>query len=222
MLGLDTVLLSDFAFLKKNIHICDLGAGSGALSLLLAGREKTAMIDGLEILPGACALAEENIRLNGLEDRIKIYCADLRFDSLPLNIGAYDMVITNPPYFAAGSGKQADGFRRVARSDETCPLSELIKTSKRLLKWGGYFAAVYRPERLSELLTTLKDNKIEPKRLRLVYKDLHSPASLALVEGKAGASEGLTVLPPLITKSESGGESDELKKIYRRDTPSSE
>lgn len=216
LLGLDSVLLSDFAFLKKNMRIIDLGAGCGALSILLAARESTSVIDGLELSEGACALAQQNIESNGLSDRVKIHCADFCSKRLPLEAGSYDLIVTNPPYFAIGSGKTAEGEHKIARSDEACPLVSLAETSRRLLKWGGYFAVVYRPERLCELITCLKDQKIEPKRLRLVCKDPVSGPSLVLLEGKVGASSGLKILPPLFTKSDTGQESDELKRIYQR------
>ncbi len=219
MLGLDTILLSDFATLKRNMRVCDLGAGVGALSLLLAGREKTAVIDGLELSPGACALAEENIKLNGLSDRVFVHPADLRSEKLPLCAGAYDLIVTNPPYFARGSGRMPEGDRSLARSEEACPLSSLLKTARRLLKWGGYFSLVYRPERLCELIVSLSGQRIEPKRLRLVLKDARSAPSLVLLEGKVGASPGLKILPPLIIKMEAGGDSEEINRIYQREIP---
>ncbi|MCX7615660.1 MAG: methyltransferase [Clostridiales bacterium] len=215
--GLDSVLLSDFTTVKKNMHVMDLGAGCGTLSILLAARERTAVIDGLELSEGACSLARQNIVLNDLSNRVSIYCADLCSKNLPVSFGTYDLIVTNPPYFAEGSGKKAEGERNLARCDESCPLSSLAEASRRLLKWGGYFSVVYRPERLCELIACLKAQKIEPKRMRLVYKDPFSVPSLVLLEGKVGASVGLKILPPLFTKSETGEESDELKRIYQRE-----
>ncbi|MDP4108541.1 MAG: methyltransferase, partial [Bacillota bacterium] len=151
-LGLDTVLLSDFATVKKNMRVLDLGAGNGALSFLLAGREKTAEFDGIEISDAACALADENISLNGMRDNIKIHRADFCSKDLPLEPNSFDLAVSNPPYFAYGSGKKAEGARGLARSESACSLPGLLKTAARFLKWGGYFAVVYRPERLSELI----------------------------------------------------------------------
>ena len=122
--------------------------------------------------------------------------------------GSMDAVISNPPYFLPGSGREASGARSGFRSEMTCSLSQLADAASWLLRWGGSFAVVYRPERLVDLLVSLRAHGMEPKRLRFVQtKDV---PSLVLVESRRGGKPGLTVEPPLIIGS------GEWEKVYFR------
>ena len=77
-----------------------------------------------------------------------------------------------------------------------------------LCRWGGSFAVVHRPERLSELLCAMTASGVEPKRLRLVCPRAERAPSLILVEGRRGGKPGLTIEPPLILQDEAGADSE--------------
>ena len=189
-LGQDSLLLASFATLRRGDRGWDLGCGAGALLLLLAGREKELSLTGVELSSDDSALARENLAENGLAG--EILTGDIR--ALPLPAGGADLVVANPPYFAAGSGGSGGPARM-----EGAELEHWCAAAGRLLKNGSRFALVYRPERLAELFAQLAAHGIQPKRLQLVQHRLDTTPSAALVEGVRQGRPGLKVLPVRLT-----------------------
>ena len=186
-LGSDTLALGAFATLRPNGNVCDLGTGSGALLLLLADREASLTLTGVELDPLSARTAEENLKQNGLDGQV--LCCDLR--TAPLPAGHFDLVISNPPYFPVGSGTSGG----TARTENTCTLDEVCATAARLVKNGGRFALCHRPERLTDVLCTLREHGLEPKRLQFfAHSPAHSP-SILLVEAVRQGKPGLELLP---------------------------
>jgi len=213
----DSVLLADFASAGNALRILDLGCGGGTLMILLAERAPSAKLDGVEINPEAASLCRRNIAENGLEARCRVIEGDLRDASALPSAGGYDLVVSNPPYFASGSGRQSpDDRRAAARSEDSCSLSELCAAARRLTRWGGLFALVHRPERMSEVLCAMSAAGLEPKRLRMVQHQAHKAPSLFLAEGRRGGKPGLEILPPLLLADEAGRDSEEIDRIYHR------
>lgn len=216
-LSTDSVLLADFVNMKKVRRCVDLGSGAGVLSLLLAVCSPRAEITGIELQGDIAEISRKNLRENGLSDRVNIITADLR-EQIPLmEAGAFDLVVSNPPYFPEGSGYSAPEERRAAARDERCcTLTDLCTGAGRLLRWGGSLCLVHRPERLAEIFGAMTAAGIEPKRLRFVcYTALRAP-SLVLIEGRRGGKPGLLIEAPLVLTEDGGGDSTEVRRIYRR------
>lgn len=190
-LGADTLDLGRFVTLRKGWRVCDLCCGSGALGLLLLEREGGLRLTGVELDPAAAELAERNYGGNSVEG--SVLCGDLRAPAL-LPAGAFDLVVSNPPWFPEGAGKSGGP----ARSEEGCTLIEICAAAGRLVKNGGRFALVHRPERLADLFTALREAGLEPKRLQLVQHRLDTPPSVVLLESVKQGGAGLTVLPVLL------------------------
>lgn len=188
-LGSDSLALGDFATVRPGWRVCDLGCGGGTLLLLLARRAERLSLTGVELNAGAAACAADNLRAAGLQG--KILAGDLREKGRLPNEG-FDLVISNPPWFAAGSGRSGGP----ARCEETCSLEELCAAANRLLPTGGRFALVHRPERLCDLLCALRAHKLEPKRLQTVAAAPHRTPSAVLVEAVKNGGVGLEILPP--------------------------
>lgn len=188
-LGGDALALGRFARVRRGERVCDLGCGSGALGLLLLGREPTLELTALELDPAAARLAEENFTANGLAARV--VRGDLRQIRALLPAGGFHLAVSNPPYFPAGSGASGGP----ARMEETCTLDELCAAAAWLLKNGGRFALVHRPERLCDLLCTLRAHGLEPKRLQFLRPAAGRPPAAVLLEAKKQGRPGLTVLP---------------------------
>lgn len=198
--------------------MCDLGAGTGLLGLLLLAREPDLQVTNVELQAAAVALAEQNTALNGLPERVSNLRADLREPGQLPKAGGFDLVVSNPPYFDAARGAVAQTESRgLARSDEACTLPQLCAAAGRLLRYGGSFCLVFRAERMPELFACLKGCGMEPKRLRLVQNTAQAAPKLLLLEAKKGGRPGLAVLPPLLLRDPDGGESAELSRIYFRD-----
>lgn len=214
-LGTDAVLLSEFVRVGKRANICDLGAGNGAISILLAARHPEVAINALEIQEGAAALARENAELNKIEDRLKVHCGDLRRVNELFPAGSFDVVVSNPPYLKKNSGLQtAKAELLSARMEIDCTISEVCGAAAYLLHFGGAFGIVYRPERLGDLFDSLTSAGLEPKRMRLVQNKPSAEPSLVLLEARKGGRPGIKFLPTLMIRDESGEYSSELKRIY--------
>ena len=185
--GGDTLALGEFATVRKNWRVCDLGSGSGALLLLLKRRENSLSLTGVELDERSVSTAEANLAENGLDG--DILHTDLR--AAPLPAGQFDLVISNPPYFPIHSGPSAGA----ARSEEHCTLEELCACAARLVRNGGRFALCHRPERLADLMCTLRAHDLEPKRMKLLsHSPTHAPSTVLLECVKQG-KPGLEIIP---------------------------
>lgn len=183
LLGGDALALGAFASVRPGWRVCDLGAGSGALLLLLARRADRLALTGVEVDPLSAQTARNNLESNGLAG--EVVAGDLR--TAPLPAGGFDLVVSNPPYFPVGSGKSGGP----ARSEEFCSLAELCAAASRLVKNGGRFALCHRPERLVDVLCALRSCRLEPKRLKLAAHGPGHPPSLLLVEAVKQGRPGL-------------------------------
>ena len=215
--GTDTFLLSSLPRLRPGLRVCDLGCGTGLLGLLLMQRQPDLRIAGLDIQPEAAALARRAAAENGLTERLDFRCGDLRQVRGIFPTGCFDLVVCNPPYYPPAGGKlSADGARRTARSETEASLADLCAAASYLLRWGGKFCLVHKPERLADVLCALRDAGTEVKRLRFVHSRAADPPSLFLAEGYRGGRPGITVEPPLILQNGDGTPTAELNAIYFR------
>lgn len=214
-LSTDAILLADFAALPKRAEVCDLCAGAGAVGLLLLAREPDCRVTAVELLPEACALTRENITRNRLEERMTLVEGDLREIGTLLPGRRFDCVVCNPPYYPVGSGKAAENEAlAAARTERNCTLADVCQTAARLLKTGGAFHLVHRPERLTDVLCALRACRLEPKLLRLVRHDAEKAPALILLRAVSGGKPGLSVEPDLLLRNPDGTESEEYRKIY--------
>ena len=188
-LGEDTLALGRFATVRRGWRVCDLGCGSGALLLLLAGRERELSLTGIDLDPRAVRACQGNLQANGLTG--SALPGDLCAPPFPA--GSFDLVISNPPYFALGRG----GSAGAQRSEERCTQRQLCAAAARLTRNGGRFALCCRPERLAELMCARRGHGLEPKRLQLLAHTPASPPSAALGEAVRQGRPGLEVLPGL-------------------------
>ena len=214
--GLDSFLLASLPKLKAGMKVCDLGCGTGLLGLLLLQREGALTVTGLEIQPEAVRLGERAVLENHLSGRLTFRLEDLRETALPA--GSFDLAVCNPPYFPPSSGPPPKGeARRTARTEESCTLEDVCRAAARLLRWGGSFCLVHKPERLADLVCALRENGLEPKRLRVVCVRPERAPSLILLEARRGGRPGLRAEPPLALENADGSPTAELNRIYFRE-----
>ena len=196
--GTDALLLAAFIRKKGNTAI-ELGGGSGIISLLLAARERFSLIRSAEIQPEYAELIRRNAALNGLEDKLVSVCADVRDHAALGPLGSFDAVFSNPPYMTTGCGYAcAEDAKNIARHEVAGGISDFAKCAASSLKYGGTFCVVFRPDRLCDLISALRENKLEPKRMTLVHADTKSESSMVLIEAKLGGKCGMMMTPPLI------------------------
>lgn len=196
--GTDAYMLAAFMRPEKHAKAAELGSGTGIVSLLCAARDRFAHIDAYEIQSEFAELGQRNITLNGMADNINQYCSDIRAIPSDKN-GSYDVVFSNPPYMKSGHGERcAHDMKTIARHEESGGIEDFCATAARLLKYGGKFYCVYRPDRLVDLIAAMRSHKLEPKRMTFIQPDATAAASIVLIEAKSGASSSLKLTPPLI------------------------
>ena len=187
-LSTDSMVLSHFVRLPKNAAVLDLGAGCGTLGLLLCSKDIHCRVTGIELDENAHLEALENIRRNNLSVRMESICADLRSVSERFSPGSFSCCVSNPPYFSGGAASRS---LSTARQESSCTPEDLFCCGSRLLKFGGDFFLVHKPERMAELIATAAKYNLEAKRLCLLRHKEDSPVNLILLQLRKGAKPGL-------------------------------
>jgi len=214
--SIDPFLLAAFVSLSAGANVADLGSGSGVIALLLSQKDPVAKVVGLELQDALVERSRHTVALNGFQDRIKIVQGDVRALPASLMPGSFDVVVSNPPYRTAGSGRLALGDERSrARHELAGGLVDFLTAASSLLKSGGLFFIVYLAERLPELMAEMSCLKLEPKRLRMVYSREGGEARLILVEGRKNARPGMKIESPLVLYKGGGRDyTDEVLAMY--------
>ncbi len=205
--GTDAYLLAAYVSPAPQATCVDLGSGSGIISLLLAQRNRVARVVGVEVQPPFAALIERNAALNGLERIVCSVCADVR-EMTQLRLGtvlgmsegkAVDIVVCNPPYMRVDSGYRNEHDEKFLARHEVCgDVGDFCAAAARLLRFGGRFYIVFRPDRMTDLMVALRANRLEPKRLTMVHADEASAPCMVLVEARLGGAPLLQMTPPLM------------------------
>jgi tRNA1(Val) A37 N6-methylase TrmN6 len=214
--SLDAVLLGRFCYVPPSPRgkMIDLCTGNGVIPLLLTTRTK-ASIAGVEIQDRLADMAERNVRLNKLEQQIRIIHGDLRDTAKELGNGVFDVVTVNPPYLPVPNGEQnLNEHVAAARHEVHCTLEDVVKASSRLVRSGGRVAMVHRPSRLVEIFCTMREYKLEPKRIRYVHPRAGEEANMVLIEALRDGKPELRTLPPLIVYKNKTEYCDELLEVY--------
>lgn len=210
--GTDAFLLADFAAPRKKDYVCDLCSGSGIVAVLMVRNFSPRHVTAVEIQPKAV----EQMKLTAEKSRLEnfgIIGGDLK-DFRPEK--ELDLITCNPPYKLNNTGaKNQREAVSVARHEMLCDINDVCRCAARSLKFGGRLCICNRPERLCDIMTAMRNNKIEPKRVRFVSKAPETAPWLVLVEGRKGGNPFLKVEPSLYTHDENGGYSKEMKRIYR-------
>ena len=218
--GMDAVLLSGFARVKRGEKVLDLGTGTGIIPILLEAKTDGEHFTGLEIQPESADMASRSVILNQLEEKISIVTGDIKDASKIFGASSFDIITTNPPYMIGEHGIQngADA-KTIARHEVLCTLDDILAQSAKLLKNGGRFYMVHRPFRLAEIFSKMVAYKIEPKRMQLVYPYADKEPNMVLIEGLRGGRSRLTVEKPLIVYKSEGEYTDEIYDIYGYEKP---
>lgn len=215
--GVDAVLLSDFANIKRNFRVVDLCTGTGIIPFLIWGKYSPKEICGIEIQEEMAEMANRSSKLNGTEESIRFYAEDLKNLDFIKTLGKFDVLTVNPPYKLNNSGivNLSDKIA-IARHEVLCNLEDVIRASRALLKDNGRIYMVHRPERLADIITLMRKYKIEPKRIRMVQPNTKKAPNIVLVEGQRDGGKFLKWEAPLYVYKDEGGYSDEIEAIYGR------
>jgi len=213
--SIDALLLSSFVNMRHAENIADLGTGSGIIGLLLARKYPGAKVLLVELQKSLYALAERNIVLNNMEERVEVLLADIKDMKETAQPRSYDLVVSNPPFRKPATGCLSLGEEKaVARHELKLELADLAEAASHLLKARGRFCMIFHPERLFEVIDKLRINRLEPKRIRFVHNDINAVSKILLIEAVKDGRAGIKVEPPLFMYNEKGEYTAEVSEMY--------
>lgn len=213
--GMDAVLLSGFARVPEGAKVLDMGTGTGIIPILLEAKTKALHLTGLEIQPDSADMAGRSVRLNHLEDKIDIITGDIKEAVSLFGAASFDVVTCNPPYMTEHHGITNEYTpKAIARHELLCNLEDVISQAAKLLRPGGSFFMVHRPFRLVDIMVLMRQYRLEPKRMKLVYPFADKEPNMVLLEACRGGRPRMTVEKPLIVYQEPGKYTDEIYDIY--------
>jgi len=200
--SLDPLLLARFCTaVKPDGSIIDLGAGCGIISLVLARINPDSSVVAVENNREMVTLVEQNVQHNGLADRVAALTEDVLHlrDSYPHS--TFDLVVSNPPFRTAGTGKVSPkAGRDSARHETTAGLGDFLAAAKYLVKPSGRICFIHLPSRLPEFISLAAGMKLSLLRLRMIHSNAESPATMFMVELAKGRRAEPVVEPPLFVR----------------------
>ncbi len=214
--SLDSVLLPNFVQIKKNTNtILDIGSGNAVIPIILSTKFDKNII-GIEIQKEVYELGIKSINKNNLQNRINFYNIDIKEYYKNQESDTVDIITCNPPYFKItdDSHLNEDMHKQIARHELTLNLEDIMKISKKLLKNGASLYLVHRPDRMIDIIDTMRKNNIEPKRIKLVYPKKYREANILLIEGVKNGNPGLKIEEPLYVYNENSEYTEEVKKYF--------
>ncbi len=212
--SVDALLLENFISAKRLAKGIELGTGSGVISILLSKRLQCSRIVAVEIQKALADRAKRNINLNNLNESIEVLSKDIKELRKTFSTNEFDFVFSNPPFRKPRTGKMSlYEERAVARHEIEITLPELLSTASYLLKHSGKFYMIYHPFRLSELISLLRESRLEPKRMRFVHSREGEEAKMVLVEAVKGSGTWLKISPPLYLYENASTYSSEMLSI---------
>lgn len=202
--GLDAVLLAtDLPEIPRGGRVVDLGAGTGAVGLMVAKRRPDITLQSVEVQPSLHQLLQLNVATNGLQDRVTALKADVRQHQLLLSAHSADLVLMNPPYYRIGQGKVSPNRERAAAHQELHGgLRDFIVSAQYVLQPRGSLKLVLPPSRLADLMYEIGKTDFGARSVRFVHAKPGRDAYLMEWVFRRGSSFQLSVLPPLVLNSE--------------------
>jgi tRNA1Val (adenine37-N6)-methyltransferase len=212
--SIDAVLLASALEPKAGQTVVDLGTGCGIIPLILAYRHPDIRLYGVEIQTDLAELACTNAAQNRMTDRIHIVPADIRQLKAGQVDGPVDLVVCNPPFHRAQSGRlNPNPQRAIARHEIHLNLEQLLSSVRRILRTGGRFATIYPAERMVDLFSTMRGAGIEPKQMRAIHSRRPEGAKLILAQGVMRGNPGMSVDPPLVIYTADGTYTGEVQQM---------
>lgn len=213
--GMDAVLLSGFATVRKGERTLDLGTGTGIIPILLRGKTAGRDFTGLEIQEKVADMASRSVRLNGLEQEVQIVQGDICTASARFGGASFDVITSNPPYMDDHHGLvNPTEEKAISRHEVLCTLDDLLRETAKMLKSGGRFYLVHRPHRLIDILAGMRKYGLEPKRMKMVHPYREKDANMVLIEAVRGGRPYLKEEAPIIVYERPGVYTQEILDIY--------
>ncbi len=213
--SLDSVLLANFVNVNNKMKIIDFCCGNAPIPLFLSTKTKSNIV-GVELQTKVCKLAKKSVEINNLDNQITILNMDVKELINKYDTDSFDLITCNPPYFKLNkqSNINTDEVKAIARHEISLELNDIFKCAKKILKNNGKIALVHRTDRLIDIILLMRQNNIEPKRLKIVYPFFNSSSNLILIEGVKNGKPGLKIESNIIVHNKDGSYTDEIKRIF--------
>lgn len=206
--GVDSIILLDFAKMKKNKNLIDIGSGSGILSLGANDYYNLKKVYAIEIQKEKANLLKENLNINDIYN-VEIVNKDL--NNVDLGSNLIDYIITNPPYYKITDniGNKSEEFL-ISRQEKYLKLENIFDFANKTLKDRGKLFIIHKPERMVEIFN--KSGNLKPKRIRFVQSTYNKKPQFILIEFVKNANDGIKIEDPLIIY-ENSTYTEEMKRI---------
>jgi len=214
--SLDSILLPSIVSLNKSTKkIMDLCTGNAPIPLILSTKTD-AKIYGVEIQKEIYELAKETLKINSLEKKIVLINDDVKNIVNKFETDSFDIITCNPPYFKVTdqSLKNDNEIKSIARHEILINLEDIIVIARKLLKNNGQLCLVHRTDRLIDIIVLMRQNNIEPKKIRFIYPKVGKESNLVLINGTKNGKQGLKILNPLIVHDEEGNYTKEVLEMF--------
>ncbi|MGB5155911.1 tRNA1(Val) (adenine(37)-N6)-methyltransferase [Desulfobacterium sp. N47] len=213
--SVDSVLLASYVKSAAGDKVLDIGTGCGIISLILAYRNPGIEIYGIEVQKSLADLAALNVKNNCMEEQIKIVYTDVKNLKKSMLSGSPDIIVCNPPYRKANSGRvNPDNQRALARHEIMISLPEIFESASRLMDISSKFIMIYPSERIADIIAYMRLSGIEPKCFKFIYSKNNSESKLVIAEGVKGGRAGAKVTAPLVIYKDDGSYTDEVKNMF--------
>lgn len=196
--AIDPVFLAAAVPAEAGQSVLDIGCGSGAAMLCLAGRVPQCRVVGLELQRELARLASDNALLNGMEGRVSVIAGDLLRPPPRLSPGMFDHVMANPPYLERGRGTPPpDPAKAAATMEGTADLGDWMRFAAAMVRAKGTVTFIHRADRMDALIGQLSGRFGEIAVFPL-WPGEGRAASRILVQGRRQVAAPARLLPGLV------------------------
>lgn len=214
--GIDAVLLANFAKVtKKEARILDIGTGTGIIPILMHANYKKGKYLGIDIQESMVEMAQRSVALNQIQEDVQIKHLDVKAYKEGLEHHSFDLVTSNPPYMKGDNGlKNTHESKTIARHEVLCTLDDIVAAAAYGLKDKAKLCMIHRPQRLVDIICSMRTHKIEPKRMRFVHSNINQQPLMVLIEGVKNGGSEMRVEKPLFVYNLDGSYTEEINQIY--------
>lgn len=217
--GTDSILLGSWVQLNKVDSVLDIGAGTGILALLIAQRSDAKTIDAVEIDDATYEEAVTNFENSPWGDRLFCYHSSIQGftkqiddESPPTDLGRYDLIIANPPYFDA-SLKSKKTKRNIARQSLELNHSTLLKNTRSLLNKTGSCAFIIPYKNEDLFIKTANEHNLFVNRITRTKDTQNADNKRSLLQFSFQKSQ--VEISEFILKNEDHSYSDAFSQLTR-------
>lgn len=210
----DSVLVANLVNVKHTDRVVDIGTGSGIIAILIAAKFLPKKVIGVEIQERLAEMATRSVTHNNLSDVIEIVNAPAQGVEKIIGDG-YDVVVANPPY-DENCKKENATEKEICKSEVSLTVAECVNTAARLLKFGGLFYMVNKARRLTDVIYSMRNSGIEPKKIYFIQPKKDKDADTFIVEGKKGGKPSVIIPKPIVVYEDDGEFTEFARRIYNK------